>query len=334
MNRARSVLRRLGKWVGYPFFFLFCLFLFAYWTFPYDRVKAYIIQEVERPMGPGDRRQPSGFELEIVDLSPSWFTGVDLTGVRVVKLPEEPDDRPVDVTFESIHARVGLFALLTGTTSVDYEMRVAGGTIEGHFEQSEAETILKADIAGVRLRRVGLIRGYAGLPVQGTLDGEIDVTVGQEAAQTSGSIELEVDGLKIGDGNAKLALEGMPGDGVTVDQLNAGDLDVRAEITDGNAVIQRLQGRGEDLELDGEGSLRLMQPLLRSRIDILVRAKIMDSYRERSDRTQALFALLEMNPRMRAARTEDGALQYRIQGQFGGRIQTQAAGRARLGAGN
>ena len=78
----RDLMKKLGKWVGYPLFFVFCLLLFAYWTFPYDRVRDFIIQEVENPRGPGDRRRPSGYQLEIVDLSPSWVTGVELTGVR------------------------------------------------------------------------------------------------------------------------------------------------------------------------------------------------------------------------------------------------------------
>lgn len=390
-------LRKLGRWVGYPLFFLFWFLLFAYWTFPYDRLRDYLIQFVEtEPVGraaaaaeeagpslggallvvavgallgaavgvglwyasgrerlwrkllggtlalallplplyllwprerPEVRRRPTGYQLEIVSLRPSWLTGVDLQGVRFVKLPDDPEERPVDVSVESLHARVGLLPLLTGTLAVSFEARAAGGTIEGDLALQETRQEVAATIAGLNLRRLGILRAYLPLPVAGTLDGEIDVALDEDPALTSGEIDLRLGNLTVGDGNAKLKLDGMR-DGVTVEQIAAGNVVLQAHIEEGVATIDRLRGRGDDLELDGEGEVRLRSPLRASQLDLLIRAKFSDGYKERSDRTRALFSLLDLNPRARAAKTPDGALQYRIGGTIGGRISTQAAGRA------
>ena len=304
---------------------VFCLLLFAYWTFPYDRVRDFIIQEVENPRGPGDRRRPSGYQLEIVDLSPSWVTGVELTGVRLVKLPEEPEERPVDVTFEEVNARVGLLALLTGRTDLSFDLRVAGGTIAGELQQSEDETHVAAQIENVNLRRLGILRGYFSLPLQGMVSGDIDLTVASEAENTNGSVDLRIAGLKVGDGNAKLKIGDMR-DGVTVEQIDAGNVALVAEVEEGVLSIERLQGRGPDLELDGAGDVRLVQPMERSRVNVLVRLAFSDEFKERSDRTRALFSLLDLQPRARAAKTDDGAIQLRLAGSFGN-LNARPAGR-------
>ena len=74
--------------------------------------------------------------------------------------------------------------------------------------------------------------------------------------------------------------------------------------------------------------MRLVRPLRMSSLDLLLRIKFKDAYRESSPRMGALFTLLEMNPQVRPARTSDGALQWRIQGAFASRIRMVPSGRA------
>ena len=119
------------------------------------------------------------------------------------------------------------------------------------------------------------------------------------------------------------------GDGVTLPTLNAGTLQLRAAIAEGVLTLDRLQGRGDDLELDGEGEIRLARRMPQTQLNVLVRAEFMDSYKERNNRTRALFDIMSLNPRLRAARTTEGALQYRLAGHLA-TLRPQAAGRATL----
>ncbi len=320
--------KKLRRFIGYPLFFGVCFTVFAYLTFPYGRVKERIIQEVENPLGPGGVRSPSGFGLEIVDLSPSFVTGATLTGVTLTRASETPGMPPLAMTFPRLHARVGLLALLTGSLNVSFEGELAGGSFEGELERAESSQRLDLDASGLNLRRMGLLRAYLGLPLRGRLQADVDVTLASEATNTTGRLSLDVEGLQVGDGNAKLKVDALPGDGFTVEQIDAGTLTIRANVEEGVMQFERLQSRGTDLDLDGEGTITLLQPVRASRIDLLVRADVKESYRDKSDKTRALFSLMEVTPRLRAATAQDGAIQYRVSGTFGGRIRAQGAGRS------
>ena len=67
---------------------------------------------------------------------------------------------------------------------------------------------------------------------------------------------------------------------------------------------------------------RLLNPAGRGRLMTL---------ETRDDRTRGLFAMLDVVPRLRAARTPDGALQWQLAGTFAGSMRSTAAGSMRMG---
>jgi len=319
MSRVKQIVQKALPWFGYFTLFWVAFLSFAYLTFPYGRVRDFLVQEVERPADRNGRRQASGLELEIVDLAPSWVTGVEATGVRLVKQPEDADAQPMEMTLEHVEARVGLLSLLMGDVSVDYDAEFAGGSVAGAYEDSDGAMHVTAELTSLHLRRVGFIRGALGIPITGTASGNIDMNISEQVRETAGQIDLNIADLRLGDGHAKLALPGM-GDGLTIEQVQAGNLALRVRAENGVAHVERLTSHGPDAEIDGSGSVQLLRPLAMSRLDMLFRLKFLDAYKEKSDRTRALFSLLELNPRIQPARTTDGALQYRLSGSLGSRI--------------
>jgi type II secretion system protein N len=320
------------RWGGYSAFWFVCFMLFAYWSFPYDRVKDYLIQEVERPMGPGERRVPSGVQLTIDELSPSFVTGVDLEGVTYTQLPEGPDEDPTEIVIEEASARISLLSLLTGGLGLSYDLTIGGGTVEGDFEQDDTSQHVVAELVDVDLANLGFVRNMVGLPITGKLDGTIDVTVSEEAAETSGNVALTIEELSIGDGEAKFPIGGMS-EGLTIEQIDAGTLTLEVKVEEGVAEIEEFSSNGPDLELSASGNMRLAQPLARSRLELLLRVHFTDAYQSKSEHTSRLFTALELAPQVRPARTTDGALQYRLSGMLGGRIDPRPAGRERMPGG-
>lgn len=316
---------RIGAYTG---FYVLCFILFAYWSFPYDRLKNHLIHQVEYASGPGGR-QPSGWELDIVKLSPSWGTGVSLDGVRLTKTPERADDSPVSMAIDEVTVRVSPWALLFGSTSVRFHAKVGDGALQGALKSSSDRTQLRAETSNLNLRRLPFLRATLGIPLLGTMNGDLDFTVAEEAEESDGHADITIDDLVLGDGKAKLRVEGMQ-DGLTIERIDAGDLHLQLESQRGTARVTRLESSGEDAELSGMGSLRLVQPMKASRLDLLLRVKFSDAYRNRSDQTRALFSLMEFNPKVREARASDGALQFRIAGSLGGRIVPSPAGRASI----
>lgn len=317
----KTVTKSVLKWAGYSAFFLVCFLMFMYWTFPYDHVRNYIIQEVERPVGPGGERHASGYHLEIDDLSPYWLSGVELEGVRFSQDPEDPERRATVTTIDEVTARVSIWSLLFGGADISFDVTVGDGTIEGEFDSSEDETHIEAEFTDVDLHRLGVLADRAGVPIAGKLNGNINVTIAKENANTQGEIALTIARLTIGAQGAKIA-------GFTIGRIQAGDLTIAATVEHGTARITRFASNGQDIALRVGGTVRLLQPLRTSSFDVVVNAEFSDAFRTRDDRTRAVFSMLDMNPAMQAARTPDGALQWQVQFTPSRPLRYTAAGRA------
>ncbi len=308
--------------IAYPAFFLFSLVLGAYWTFPYDHVRDFIVQEAER----------SGqLHLEIASLEPSWLTGVDVEGVRIAKPSNNPDDHSNELVIQSASARISLLALLGGTQDVSYDVTLMGaGKLAGEVAQSETSLHVVSHLENVNLARIGPMKEAVGLPITGRVNGDVDLTIAQQAADTEGTANITINGLSVGDGETPVQIDGLGSGGLTLARMNLGTLRLRLATEHGVSSIEQLHADGEHAELWGTGSLRLTQPLRMSSMDMLVRVKFKDAYRNSSDRMSALFTLLDMNPQVRPARTPDDSLQWRVQGAFAGRVRAVPSGNVRM----
>lgn len=321
---TRTVLRRV---LGYPLFFLFSFLFSAYLTFPYERVREVIERQVAAAV--------PGAELEIVSLEPAWLTGVEARGVSL-RLPSATEgERPMSVLIPRVYARVGILAYLFGTISVTYEAELdGGGILEGSFEdesdEDHARSHLIAHLENVDLRRIGPLRAATRLPITGIVTGDIDVVLDDDADQTNGSISIDVAEASMGDGRAGLTAPGLPIT-LTVARIDLGTINIRANVEHGTARFTQLVANGTDMEVRGSGTIRLVRPLRNCALDLLLRASILQAYRDRNADMAAALSLAEGNELVRPYRTTDGAAyQFRLQGTPGGRVLAAPAGTATL----
>lgn len=307
---------RILTYLGYNAFFWLSFWLFAYWTFPYDRVATFLTDKVAE--------SGTGYTMEIGSLAPYWISGVELENVKVYKKASDPTGAPSTqeaakkteqaMRIPSAHARLGLLALLTGSNDVTFAADLGKGELSGSYEEDEGTQVIEATLDKIDLAEFGLLASVVPLPMKGVLSGDIDLTVEPQPSKTEGKIDLKVQNLTIGDGNAKVALGSMGG--LTIDPINAGDLVVALDVKQGVGMVQQLSANGTDLRLQGSGDVRFASPLMRSRLNMLLRLELTDAYKNKSSRTQAMFALLETSgvPQVTAAKTPDGAYQVRLSG--------------------
>ena len=112
---------------------------------------------------------------------------------------------------------------------------------------------------------------------------------------------------------------------MTLDKADVGNLELVATIEEGLAKIERATSHGKDLELDVLGKVRLQRPLKRSELNVILRVKIQDAYKERSAKVATMLELASEG--LKAAQTADGAIQYSVVGSFAGRLRPRVAGR-------
>jgi type II secretion system protein N len=338
--RNNERLMRLGKnqrllaLLAYNTLFWVAFWLFCYWTFPYERVAAYLVDRVSQ--------SGKGYTLEIGDLSPYWLTGVELTDVKLQKIGPEPlpgalatqdkrkskENSPASggIHIRDARARLGLFSLLTGSKTINFDADLGAGEVEGSFDGNDELTHVEANLDEIDLAKFGALESLISLPTKGTLSGDIDLTLGKDPKQTQGAIDLKLSGLSIGDGKAKLKLGSMGG--LTVDPIEIGNMLIELEVKDGIGIVKKIASDGKDLELSGSGDVRFAEPVGRTRLSILLRAKFTENYRNKSPRTRAMFSLLDSGmPEANAAKTPDGALQFRVTGTLSSpRVLPQGSG--------
>jgi type II secretion system protein N len=155
------------------------------------------------------------------------------------------------------------------------------------------------------------------LPLKGKASGTIDLRVPTDVTKGTGEVKLEIRGLHIGDGKAKIKPPGMgAGSGLTLDEIDAGKLGLTVDIRDGVANITRFATDGKDLKLAAKGKVHLADPLKRSRPDLDLDLTFSDVYKNKSDRSKAMFEILGMRPEWQHATTPDGTMRVHVGGTF------------------
>ena len=300
------------KWMGYPMFFLLCFVFFAYQTFPYERLAARIVQEA----------QALGYEIEIIDLTNSGLTGLTFENLRLV-LPSEGEDSPaLDVIFDELTVSTSLFSLVSDTKSYSFDAELAGGEAAGELVLGENNIEIDAELDDIDLEALPILRKFTKVPLAGMLNGEIALAMPSEVAESTGDVEITIEGLHLGDGKSKLDIPGWGG--LTLDKADAGNLELVATIEEGSANIERATSHGKDLELDVLGRVRLLRPLKRSELNLMFRVKIQDAYKNRSAKVATMLELASSG--IKAAQTADGAIQYIVAGSLASRLRPRAAG--------
>jgi type II secretion system protein N len=309
----RIPIKQILRLAGYPAFFLVCFVFFAYKTFPYELLADRLVQEA----------RARGYDLEIVDLTHSGLTGLSFESLRLVLPAEEEGSPPLDVIFEELTVSTSLFSFLSDTKSYSFDAELAGGEAQGDLTLGEEEMEIEAEVEDINLEAIPAVRWLTKVPLGGTLHGEVELAMPSEVAESSGNVEISIEGLSLGDGESQIDIPGWGG--LTMDRADAGNLELLATVEEGMAQIERAKSHGGDLKLDVLGKIRLARPLKRSELNLLLRLKIEDSYRQRSSKVATMLELASDG--LAAALTPDGALQYSITGSYGGRLRPRAAGK-------
>ncbi|MDD9946096.1 MAG: type II secretion system protein GspN [Myxococcales bacterium] len=297
--------------LGYVAFFCVCFIVFAYWSFPYDRLRDYAVQQVAQREA-AKRGKQDRYELKIGELGPAFLFGVAASDVEYIRHPAEEGAQPVPIRLDEVEVRPSLLGMLFDSVDVELAIEAGGGSLDGSCSVAPDLTKIDLKLADVDLGQLGL-GAYLGVPVTGRATGVIDVLLPSDTVESTGKIELEVERTTLGDGKAKIAVPGMR-DGFTLEKVNAGKLDLAINIANGTATLERLSTDGADLVLDGSGLVKLASPVGRSRLNLTLAFKFSDAYKQRDDKTKAVFELMSFRPELKRATTPTGALRFQLSG--------------------
>jgi type II secretion system protein N len=338
---VKARLWRIAKLAVYPLFYLLCLVVFFYLTFPFSALRTRLLGEFERSQHAGARGSLVGapgkspMQLEIKDLGGYWLSGVELRGAKLIlpndkrqsaSMPafgkvsgaaDEAAPEPSVIAIEQAHARVRLLPLLIGRVRFDFGAKVFGGEVSGTLPYGGNNGDVNVELEKLQLSEVQPLRALlGGLPLLGTVNGQLQLAPREgKFGKADGSLELKLERVVVGDGKAQLQ-------GVALPAAQIGDITITGTAKDGLLKIAEISAAGRDLELQGEGKIRLKEPWVRSQADIYLKFRFTDAYRDHDDATRGLLgspgskfpAAIDYNPTIKRAKQEDGFYAWHIHG--------------------
>lgn len=319
MGKLRAFFKRTWPQWLYVLFYLTCLRFFLPLTFPYDKVKDRIVAEFNSQQRNSSRPQ----ELQIDQLESYWRTGVKAKGVRLISPPTEVGKAPSVLSIDE--ARVW-GSILGAFHTVNFDVDAFDGAIKGDVENSGTTRDIDVEFDGVDLARIDLIAASIGFPLDGKVYGPIKLNLPEgKASKGNGSIALEAKDLYAGSLKDKELTIKTPMGPFTLPRLKIGNLTITGEAKDGVLKISKISATGGDVDVAGDGKIQLRELATDAHLDINLKFKINDSYRNKNDKTKLLFGapgakekpMIEMDPKMSRAKTADGFYVLRIGGTLG-----------------
>jgi type II secretion system protein N len=313
--------KRILRYVGYVAFYLFALVFFAFLTFPFDRLRARIQNEFN-----SSQTGPNPLSLRLGHLSSYWFSGVRADDIDLIAPPSPlpPEDpakpnKPKVMRIDTVHARVSLLRLLFGTVHVNFGADAFGGEVSGFTSDADGGRKLEVDIEDLGLANAPLLADMLGLPIGGSLGGHVEFLLPEgKLSKAEGKVDLKFNGLSAGDGKTKVL------NAIALPKVEVGDLTLKATATAGGLKVDQLSASGKDLELQGDGSVRLRDDFNQSVLSMNARFKFNDRFTNKDDMTRSLFggpgssvpALFDMVPQNKHAKRPDGFYGWRVNGTF------------------
>jgi type II secretion system protein N len=320
LDKWKVRLRRWAPKAGYPVFYLWCLFIFISWTFPYDKLRDRIVTQFNAQQSKS--RSPQ--ELQIDELDSSFVTGVKMKGVRLISPPAEAGKAPSVISIDEARARISLLGLMVGNKDISFKVDAFDGTIKGGFEDTGKNRDLDVEFDSVDVGRIDLITANIGFPIDGKLGGALKLAMPEgKASKANGSIDLEIKDMNAG--NAKELTVKTPLGPFTLPRLKIGTFTITGEAKEGVLKITKIVAQGGDVDVSGDGRVQLRENANDAHLDINLKFKINDAYKTKNDKTKLLFGapgskekpMLEMDPKMAKAKTPDGFYTLKVSGTLG-----------------
>jgi type II secretion system protein N len=317
-DRIVAFAKRIGPIVGYPIFYLFCLVIFLVWTFPMDKVRDRVVLMIATN---------AHTDVQIDDLDSSFLTGVKASGVRVLFPSIEPGKPASVLAFDVVRARISLLSFIFGTTSVTFDAEGLEGTISGSYSDSSKMRSLDAQLEGIDVARAEPIAAMLGVPLDGKISGTLKFDIPEgKIARTNGTIALEGKDMAAGTRKEKELTIKTPMGPFTLPRVTIGTVNLTGEAKDGVLSMTKIAASGGDVDLAGNGKIQLRDPVPDSRLDVNLKVKLSDAYRNKNDKTKLLFGapgakdkpMIEMSdPRIGRAKGADGAYGVHLGGSLG-----------------
>ena len=317
--------RRLLQGVLFTLLFLVSTVVFLYLAFPWERAARYAEAALAKALD---------MDVRIGSISPSWLTGLELRDLTL--RTRKPDRQGHLRAFHAdrVFVRASLGTLLGGDVDVDFEAQIMGGSVEGQIFRTKKDTRIVAHVKSLSPNEVTFVRDMVGLPITGSLSGEVDLTLrDNKFSKASGTVEFSARNVVVGDGKAKLKLKVKPqyaelqefldreDQGVAIPPMKVGAFALKLRVSRGNARVTQFGASSEHIELKGEGEIVLADAVTATTSAIYVMYRFTDAYQNLDSEARSMIENMRTSPNYRRALRTDGFWGFCLTGVLRERIR-------------
>ena len=312
---AESKPEKRKRALGYALFAVAAFALCMMLTFPYGALRARLVTEAAA----------QGWALKVGGLRPGLF-GLTATDVRLSRPPGgirpelvaalatnaagspllAPAELGEALHVDSLALRPALFP-----PGVAFRASLLDGTVSGSVGALRGSSV-DVSLDDLDLAK-GNMKGFSGMDLEGKLAGEVELSApaasgagaaGADFSQAEGAVRLKGTGLLVKGGTVTLPLMGTMTP-VDLPRIALGALDARIDVDKGAGKVQALSVRGEDITVQGEGTVKLARRLEYSEPDVAIRIKAEPEFVKRLGLIGSGLSILppdKTDPSFRAAR--------------------------------
>jgi len=250
---------RILKYIAYIALFVGCFIIFLYWMFPYESLKERLVSGIERQLG-------GQIEVSAGEFEPYWITGFEIK--KLAFNTRDDNGKAMNaITLDKLRVRVALLSLIIGSPRVSYYMRAGKGEIEGAARQTAEGIEFDADFDDFDISAIGILSSRYGLKLSGILDGYVEMKIDRRrVARSSGTVELDLKNLKLGESNAQLGPMEMPVPPLIITKAKGSS--IKMTVYKGAVLVDKLVFAGGDLGLDVNGKIFLSNTFPNSRFNL------------------------------------------------------------------
>jgi type II secretion system protein N len=255
--------------------------------------------------------EQQGYDVEVKSVGPALGLGIRLKDMTISSRPSG-GGKPTRIAIPVAKVRWSLLGALAGRKTYQVSARVFGGDLDVETTRSKTESGLHASAKAIDLSDIPWVKAAINLPLSGVLDLRLDEKMpGLHASATVGSLTWTCSACTLGDGKAKLIIQGNPllAEGLGLPKIRLGNFVGRVSIDKGVGRLQGVQAKSPDGELYLEGEIRLNDRFASSLLDLYVRFKLSDALLKSSEKLNTIMQFAAS-----AGKRPDGFYGFRVSG--------------------
>ena len=221
---------------------------------------------------------------------------------------------PMPIYVERLTASVSPLSLMKGIIDGELDAELLGGTLNASLHKGSSEMTVKGTWSGLAVDQITTLRKKLGLPIAGSIEGEIDLEVPIDEAKlklskTTGHLDARIVNALMGPGQIATEKMGM----LDVPKVRMSEFGGRLAFASRKATFENFVITGKDLEGDVQGYIQLADDIKRWGPRAHLQFKFSEAFLTKNDDVKTAFSGF---PQLRRATNREGQTGVQLTGTF------------------